>query len=338
MGFGEVLRVFFVNWESVTNGAIGLTGIPNIGREIMKFFRSIGFNPSSIGLKNNQFTFLFVLILLLLITAFIIWFLVRQNHSRVGRAFAAIKMDEKAAEAMGINITYYKVLSFTQSAILAGFAGALLAHVMSYISPADFGYHRAVDILIYAVFGGSDVILGTIFGAIFMTILPEALRFISEYRYMIYGLILIFMMAFRPQGIITENMVKGWVGNFQRRGGAVMVLNINHITKNFGGISALTDVSIHVKEGEIHGLIGPNGAGKTTIFNIITNIFPPTTGEVTFLNEKITGIKPHKITDKGICRTFQNIRLFHQMTTIENVMVGAHSRLKSGVLKRCISS
>lgn len=112
-----------------------------------------------------------------------------------------------------------------------------------------------------------------------------------------------------------------------------MVLNINHITKNFGGISALTDVSIHVKEGEIHGLIGPNGAGKTTIFNIITNIFPPTSGEVTFLGEKITGIKPHKITDKGICRTFQNIRLFHQMTTIENVMVGAHSRLKSGVLK-----
>lgn len=219
LGFGEVLRVFFVNWESVTNGAIGLTGIPNMGRSIMKFFRSIGFRPSSIGLQNNQFIYLFVLIILLLITIFIIWFLVRQNHSRVGRAFAAIKMDEKAAEAMGINVTYYKVLSFTQSAILAGFAGAIFAHVLAYISPEDFDYHRAVDILIYSVFGGSDVILGTVFGAIFMTILPEVLRFISEYRYMIYGLILILMMAFRPQGIITETMAKSLAQKFSPKRG-----------------------------------------------------------------------------------------------------------------------
>ncbi|MFJ8246013.1 ABC transporter ATP-binding protein [Peribacillus asahii] len=110
-----------------------------------------------------------------------------------------------------------------------------------------------------------------------------------------------------------------------------MVLEIKNITKNFGGISALTDVSFQLKEGEIHGLIGPNGAGKTTMFNLITNMFPPTTGEIIFSNETITGIKPHKITDKGICRTFQNIRLFSQMTTLENVMVGAHSRSKAGV-------
>lgn len=112
-----------------------------------------------------------------------------------------------------------------------------------------------------------------------------------------------------------------------------MVLEIKNITKNFGGITALTDVSFHIKEGEIHGLIGPNGAGKTTMFNLITSMFPPTTGEITFFNEDITGIKPHKITSKGICRTFQNIRLFSEMTTIENVMVGAHSRSTSGVFR-----
>lgn len=117
-----------------------------------------------------------------------------------------------------------------------------------------------------------------------------------------------------------------------------MVLEIKNVTKNFGGISALTDVSFHLKEGEIHGLIGPNGAGKTTMFNLITSMFSPTTGEITFLNEDITGIKPHKITSKGICRTFQNIRLFSQMTTIENVMVGAHSRSHSGVFKSVFRS
>ncbi|AZU64203.1 ABC transporter ATP-binding protein [Neobacillus mesonae] len=110
-----------------------------------------------------------------------------------------------------------------------------------------------------------------------------------------------------------------------------MVLNIKNISKNFGGISALTDVSFSLKEGEIYGLIGPNGAGKTTMFNMITNMFPPTSGEITFFDEKITGTKPYKITNKGICRTFQNIRLFSQMSVLENVLVGGHSRSHSGV-------
>jgi branched-chain amino acid transport system ATP-binding protein len=110
-----------------------------------------------------------------------------------------------------------------------------------------------------------------------------------------------------------------------------MVLKIKNISKGFGGISALTDVTFSIQEGEIYGLIGPNGAGKTTMFNVITNMFPQSSGEITFLEEKITGLKPHKITDKGICRTFQNIRLFSQMTVLENVLVGGHSRSKSGV-------
>ena len=202
LGFGEVIRVIFVNWESVTKGSIGLSGIPHLGRELFKLISDFGFDPSMLGLKNNQVIYLIVVIVLMVITILIVWFFIRQSKSRVGRAYAAIKMDEKAAEAMGINITYYKVLSFTQGAILAGFAGALYAHVLAYISPADFAYHRAIDILIFSIFGGSEVIWGAIFGATFMTLLPEALRFISEYRYMIYGIILILLMAFRPQGII----------------------------------------------------------------------------------------------------------------------------------------
>ncbi|WP_019241615.1 MULTISPECIES: ABC transporter ATP-binding protein [Bacillus] len=110
-----------------------------------------------------------------------------------------------------------------------------------------------------------------------------------------------------------------------------MVLKIKNISKQFGGISALTDVSFTINEGEIFGLIGPNGAGKTTMFNIITNMFPPTTGEITFGERSITGSKPFKITEKGICRTFQNIKLFPQMTVMDNVMVGGHCRTKSGV-------
>lgn len=207
LGFGEVIRVLFVNWEGLTQGAVGISSIPHVGREFLKALEVIGFEASKLGLKNNQFISLSVFLLLLIITMITIAFFIRQHNSRVGRAFTAIKMDESAAEAMGVNITYYKVLAFTQGAMLAGFAGALYAHITAYISPADFGYHRAVEILIFAVFGGSEIIWGPIFGAIFLTAMPEFLRAVSEYRYMIYGIILIVMMAFRPQGLIDYQMI-----------------------------------------------------------------------------------------------------------------------------------
>ncbi|WP_347551593.1 branched-chain amino acid ABC transporter permease [Pseudalkalibacillus hwajinpoensis] len=207
LGFGEVIRVLFINWEGITQGAVGISSIPHIGRELVTGFRDAGFTAAMIGIRSNQLISLLVFFILLVVTILLIAFFVRQHNSRVGRAFAAIKMDESAAEAMGINITYYKILAFAQGALVAGFAGALYAHITAYISPSDFSYHRAVEILIFAVFGGSEVIAGPIFGAIFLTAMPELLRDLSEYRYMIYGIILVAMMAFRPQGLIDYSMI-----------------------------------------------------------------------------------------------------------------------------------
>lgn len=115
-----------------------------------------------------------------------------------------------------------------------------------------------------------------------------------------------------------------------------MVLEVKNITKRFGGITALKNISFTIQQGEIYGLIGPNGAGKTTMFNCITNIVEPTEGEIFFNGEKITKLKPYKITEKGICRTYQNIRLFPQMTALQNVMVGGHSRISAGVFRSVI--
>ncbi len=110
-----------------------------------------------------------------------------------------------------------------------------------------------------------------------------------------------------------------------------MILEINNISKSFGGLQALTDVSFTLNEGEVLGLIGPNGAGKTTMFNVITAMFPATSGDVIFLNSPLVNLKPYEITKKGICRTFQNIRLFPQLTALENVKVAKHCRTKAGV-------
>ena len=106
-----------------------------------------------------------------------------------------------------------------------------------------------------------------------------------------------------------------------------VILRVDHVTKRFGGLVAVDDVSFDVRRGEIFALIGPNGAGKTTLFNGITGIFPPTTGRVLFQDREITGARPHQVAALGIARTFQNIRLFEYMSALDNVRLGQHCRM-----------
>jgi branched-chain amino acid transport system ATP-binding protein len=110
------------------------------------------------------------------------------------------------------------------------------------------------------------------------------------------------------------------------------LLVASQVRKEFGGLTAVNDVDFTVPQGKIVSLIGPNGAGKTTFFNMLTGVYRPTAGAITFLGEDVTGKPPHAITQRGVGRTFQNIRLFRNMTALENVLVGMHSRLKSGIL------
>ncbi|MGE5525914.1 MAG: ABC transporter ATP-binding protein [Rhodospirillaceae bacterium] len=113
---------------------------------------------------------------------------------------------------------------------------------------------------------------------------------------------------------------------------AETLLDAVGVTKRFGGLAALDGVDIRVCRGEIFGLIGPNGAGKTTLFNLVTGVYRPDGGTISFLGHSIAGAKPHRIAELGIARTFQNIRLFGNMTALENVMVGRHARTRTTVL------
>ena len=110
------------------------------------------------------------------------------------------------------------------------------------------------------------------------------------------------------------------------------LLDVRGVTKRFGGLTALDAVSASVASNEIFGLIGPNGAGKTTLFNVLTGVYGPDAGEVVFEGVRVSGFKPHRIAEHGIARTFQNIRLFGNMTALENVMVGRHLRTRAGVV------
>ena len=115
-------------------------------------------------------------------------------------------------------------------------------------------------------------------------------------------------------------------------------LEIKNITVRFGGLTALSDLSFVVNAGEIVGLIGPNGAGKTTIFNVLTGVYHASEGDVIFEEKSLLGKRPYQIFSRGIARTFQNIRLFSNMTAIENAMVARHSRSKQGVVGAIVRS
>src|SRR4030066_42810 len=116
-----------------------------------------------------------------------------------------------------------------------------------------------------------------------------------------------------------------------------ILLETKNLTKSFGGIHAVEDVSLHISKAMINALIGPNGAGKTTLFNCITGFYPPTNGRMIFNGEDITGLKPHQIAETGMARTFQNIRLFAEMTVMENVLIGSQCRYRMNILSAILN-
>lgn len=205
LGFGEVVRVIFLNLD-VTNGALGLSGIPSIPQELTNYAYEFDMD-GLMGLDAVTWGNLIAIIILLAILVLIIAFCVRINNSRVGRAFAAIKADDHAAELMGINVVYYKMMAFIIGAFIAGIGGGLYAHITNFINPTYFSYHKVVQILLFPVFGGSNVVWGSVLGSFILTLLPEVLRFLSDYRDIIYGALLVILMAVRPDGILTESMV-----------------------------------------------------------------------------------------------------------------------------------
>ncbi len=192
IGFGEILRLILVNWTEVTRGPAGIPGIPS-----PKIFGFI--------IKDN-IGYYYIILLLAFFTIFISS---RLLHSRLGQGFIAVRDDETAAEAMGINSTYLKILAFVLGAAIAGMAGSFFATFIHYVNPDNFTYMESVSILCMVVLGGLGSIPGVILGAILLTILPEALRGIATYRYAIYGLLLILMMINRPGGMINMDRLKG---------------------------------------------------------------------------------------------------------------------------------
>ena len=179
LAFGEVLRVIVLNLD-ITGGPAGLNDIP----------------------ANTEGWHI------LLILAVAIYGLHRLSHSRVGRAFEAIKEDEVAARLMGIDVERHKLFAFVLGAVLAGVAGVLNAHFTFFISPREYGFENAVDILTMAVLGGTGSLVGPILGGSILTLLPEVLRFLQSWRGAVNGAILILVVLFLPTGLWDPRRIR----------------------------------------------------------------------------------------------------------------------------------
>ena len=301
------------NGQVIIQGAQGITGTPN----------------------DSNFT---VGIILLLITLFIVLNLI---HSRAGRAIMAIRDNTIAAESVGIPITRYKLMAFSISAALAGVAGVLYAHNISTLTalPKNFGYNMSIMILVFVVLGGIGNIRGSIIASVLLTLLPELLRGLKDYRMLIYAVVLIGMMLFNwaPACIQWREKMAFKLKNMKkkekRRKLKMALLEVKNLGISFGGLRAVDDFSLEIEKGCLYGLIGPNGAGKTTVFNLLTGVYKPTEGIITLDGQNITGKKTIDINHAGIARTFQNIRLFKELTVAENVKVGLHNQLQYNTLE-----
>ena len=324
LGFGEIVRIILFNWREVTHGMDGISAIPA---------PSLGF----VVLDNDwKFYYLAAAVLGLALAAS-----QRLQGSKFGRELAAIRDAELAARTCGVNVTRLKILAFGLSAVLAGFAGSLYAHLVGFISPDAFGFEVTASTLSMVLVGGIGTSLGPVLGSAILTALPEVLRASKAYYMLLYGVGIAALVIFLPHGLLglfSRRRAPKSVASHSRRplqsddlklrpatAVAGPILAASGLTCRFGGLVAVDKLDLAVEAGRIHALIGPNGSGKSTFINLASGIYRANEGGITLDGQAMGQLTPWAIAQAGLVRTFQNLRLFDRLTVLENVMVAAGS-------------
>ena len=316
LGFAEAVRIVIINTEAV-GGAQGMS-VPKVVTPTIAW-------------------------VCLALVAYWFW---RQGPSRYGRALAAIREDELAARAMGIDVGRHRLAAFVTAGAIAGLYGVLWAYFVRLVAPEDFSFTTAIDGLVTAVVGGSTMFLGPILGSGFLTMVPEVQRAVGIDAgwirpFLASGLLLV-VILFLPGGIASflprrrpgtramatssdgEREPHPSQGSRSHPVNGEMVVRLRGVGKDYGGVHAVREVDLDITGGQVVGLIGPNGAGKTTLVNMISGLTRATTGSI-----EVLGVRPgrepvHRVAAAGVSRTFQHSKLFARLSTLENVSVGAH--------------
>ena len=340
LAFGLLIDSLTVGLTEVTGGPSGLVGIPAFALGSFVFATPRAMYYLTLG------------IIVVLIAA-----LTGAMRSDFGRALQAIRADQTAAEALGINVPRHKMAAFAISAVLASLSGSLLAFDFHFLSPEMVATPRSFEMIAMLIVGGEGTLVGGLAGSALITLLPIAFQPIALYKTLVEGAVLVLAFQYLPDGIVGG--LWRLVGRFactgrpdalapqpssaadqapppHRHAEKTPALEAAGLAKRFGGLQAVADVSFAVPDGSITALIGPNGAGKTTVFNLITNLFPADSGEVRLYGRSLWGLAPGDIAALGLLRTFQTARVLPGMTTLENLLAGAHRQIRHGAAQHML--
>lgn len=296
------------------------------------------------------------LVAVLLVVLAVCW---RLGESPWGRVLRAIREDDLAARSIGKDVYAFKVIVFAVTSAMAGLAGSLLYSFNQLASPDVYGFDVSLAIFAMVIFGGTGNLLGSVLGAFLLTLiqplLVEYLVLDPEQSFLIqsivYGFLLLLVIRFRPEGLLPERIRRG------RRDAAVLealaeapagvrtapraesddsdegtvAVSARGVSKSFGGIVAVDGFEADLHCGEVTALIGPNGAGKTTVFNLLTGALPMDAGSVTVAGVSTAGLRPDRVAQLGMVRSFQDVRLFGALSVLDNVAVAAQRPASAGL-------
>jgi branched-chain amino acid transport system permease protein len=274
--------------------------------------------------------------------------------SRTGRAIRSLKDGSTMPEAMGVSTFRYKLVAFVIAAVLAAVSGWLFAFFQQTVNPTPFSLGKGIEYLFMAVLGGVSHVWGAFLGAAVVkltedqlqVLLPKLIGTSGNFETIVFGIVIVAVLKYAPDGLWTfagrwlpvRRRPRDWEGAQPlaartKPAAGELLLQVDRVRKEFGGLVAVNDVSFDIRAGEIVALIGPNGAGKSTTFNLVTGVLPLTAGRVSFRGESITGMAARRIAALGVSRTFQHVKMIAEMTVLENVALGGHLRTHSGTAR-----
>ncbi|MEJ8548335.1 ABC transporter permease subunit [Brevibacillus borstelensis] len=327
IAFGLLVEIVANRWVEVTGGPAGLY-LP----EAQLF---------GLGLGTVSY-YWFIAVIAIVVTVLI------DNlfTSRYGRTFRAMGNSEVAAATVGVNVRNWKVLAFAISACTAGLGGALFAFQNAYFNSDTFTFDKSILFLVGVIVGGAGTRLGPLVGTIVIFLLPQWVQSLYDYHLLIFGGILLLSLIALPEGIVGG--VQRILKNRSQRAASPLAsaagpeepsrmsspagadLRVQAAVMEFDGFRAVDEINLSIKGSEVRGLIGPNGSGKSTTVNMLSGVYVPTKGTLTWKGMDATSFPPHRMAAAGITRTFQNLQLFHELTVLENVMLGFHLHYRKG--------
>ena len=279
--------------------------------------------------------------------------------SREGRAIRALRGGRVMAESMGVNTWASRMIVFVLAAMMACASGWLYAHMQRFVNPTPFSLTAGIEYLFMAVVGGAAYVWGALLGSSVITVsnqwlrdwLPQIVGQAGNFETIVFGVLMIVILQRAPDGLwpaitrrITLREPRRYIDKrpsslareHVARSGE-MLLDLKGVTKRFGGLVAVDQISLNVHAREIVALIGPNGAGKSTVFNVVSGVLDATSGSIAFRGHNVVDAEARDIAKMGLSRTFQHVRLLPQMSVIDNVAIGAHRRAYPGLVAGVIT-